>query len=57
MACIMIKFISSAQAGSTQGEAYKHFHTVHALGKLLPHFQEKVDLCSNDITKLFPESA
>lgn len=39
----MIKFISSAQAGSTQGEVCKPFHTARALEKLLPGFQEKVD--------------
>jgi len=53
----MIKFISSAQASSTQGEVYKPFHTAHALEKLLPGFQEKMDLCSNDIRKHFPETA
>lgn len=52
----MIKFISSAQAGCTQGAVYKPFHTAHALEKLLPVFGEKVDPCSNDIRKFFLET-
>lgn len=53
----MIKFISSAQAGSTQGDVYELFHTACALAKLLPGFHEKVDLCSNDMRKLFEKTA
>lgn len=57
MACIMIKFISIAQADSTQGEVHKPFHPARALEELLPGFQEKVDLCSYDIRKFFPGNA
>lgn len=49
MACIIFKIISSAQAGSTQGGVNKPFHTACVLEKLFPGFQEKVDLCLNDI--------
>lgn len=48
MACLTIKFISSVQAGSTQGEAYQPFHTPCAVKKQLLAFHEKLDLCSND---------
>lgn len=48
MACLTIKFISSVQAGSTQGEVYQPFHTACAVKKQIPAFHEEVDLCSND---------
>lgn len=59
MACLTIKFISSAQTGSTQGEVYQPFHSACAVKKLLPAFHEKVDLCSNAIENsahMLPES-
>lgn len=59
MACLMIKFISSVQAGSTQGSVYQPLHTACAVKNQLLASHEEVDLCSNDTENpahMLPES-